>query len=51
MTQHAPPVDFGSRLFTNLKADISSEGTGRRRAYTEIDDLLDNDIKLQNDQL
>ena len=43
----APPADFGARLFTSLKADMSSEETGcrRRRAYTEMDDLLADDIK------
>ena len=46
MPLHAPPADFGARLFSALKADISSEGTGRRRAYTEMDDLLADDIKL-----
>ena len=43
----APPADFGARLFSSLKADISSDeaGKGRRRAYTEMDDLLADDIK------
>lgn len=43
----APPADFGARLFAGLKADISSDETGgrRRRAYTEMDDLLADDIK------
>ena len=44
----APPADFGARLFSSLKADISSDETGkgrRRRAYTEMDDLLADDIK------
>jgi len=40
-------VDFGQRLFSGLKADISSDETGgrRRRAYTEMDDLLADDMK------
>lgn len=43
----APPVDFGSRLFTCLKEDMNPEEVGcrRRRAYTEMDDLLADDIK------
>ncbi len=43
----APHVDFGIRLFSSLKADISSDETGgrRRRAYTEMDDLLADDMK------
>ena len=43
----APPADFGARLFSSLKADISSDEKGgrRRRAYTEMDDLLADDIK------
>ena len=43
----APHVDFGIRLFSSLKADISSDETGgrRMRAYTEMDDLLADDIK------
>ena len=42
-----PHADFGARLFSALKADISSDETGgrRRRAYTEMDDLLAEDIK------
>ena len=46
-TQLAPPADFGSRLFMNLKDDMTSEEAGcrRRRAYTEMDDLLADDIK------
>ena len=46
-TNLAPPVDFGSRLFTCLKDDMESEEAGgrRRRAYTEMDDLLADDIK------
>ena len=49
---HAPPADFGARLFSSLKADVASasESQGRRRAYTEIDDLFANDIKNQNEQ-
>lgn len=43
----APPEDFGVRLFSSLRVDMSSEETGgrRRRAYTEIDDLLNDDLK------
>ena len=51
-----PPVDFGARLFSGLKADaamISSDEAGgirrRRRAYTEMDDLLADDLKQQQD--
>ena len=42
-----PNKDFGSKLFSSLQADISnSAGSGgRRRAYTDFDDLLANDIK------
>ena len=52
----APPADFGARLFSGLKADaamISSDEAGgirrRRRAYTEMDDLLADDLKQQQD--
>lgn len=43
----AVPADFGVKLFGSLKADISSDETGgrRRRAYTEMDDLLADDMK------
>ena len=48
-TNLAPPADFGSRLFTCLKDDMESAaeeaGGRRRRAYTEMDDLLADDIK------
>ena len=49
----APPADFGAKLFASLKADISSDETGgrRRRAYTEMDDLLADDLKQQGEQM
>ena len=42
-----PPADFGAKLFSGLGAEISSdENHGpRRRAYTEMDALLADDIK------
>ena len=42
-----PPADFGAKLFSGLAAEISSdENIGpRRRAYTDMDALLENDIK------
>lgn len=42
-----PPANFGAKLFSGLRADISSDENGgpRRRAYTEIDALLADDIK------
>lgn len=43
-----PPADFGAQLFSGLKADISSDEANmgrRRRAYTEMDALLADDIK------
>lgn len=41
-----PPKDFGAQLFAHLKGDSDEEQlTRRRRAFTEMDDLLDNDIR------
>lgn len=51
-TRKLPPTDFGAQLFANLKGDSSSseaaaeQFTRRRRAYTEMDDLLDDEIRL-----
>jgi hypothetical protein len=49
-----PPVDFGARLFAGLGDDIVISGSDpeesqvrpvrRRRAYTDINDLLVNDM-------
>ena len=51
-----PPVDFGARLFAGLGEDVMlglsgsdhddvrSPRRGRRRAYTDINDLLVNDM-------
>lgn len=48
-----PHADFGARLFSGLLAgdevDSPQKTIGvRRRAYTEIDDLLENDMELHN---
>ena len=42
-----PPADFGAKLFSGLAAEISSDDNigPRRRAYTDMDALLADDIK------
>lgn len=49
-----PPKDFGAQLFANLKGDSSESVNageqlpGRRRAFTEMDELLNNDMRSGN---
>lgn len=45
------PSNWG-KLIGSLKDDLSSDETAprRRRAYTEMDDLLNNDIMLGGDE-
>jgi hypothetical protein len=37
-----PPINFGARLFSGISADNKS--SLRRRALTDVDDLIENDI-------
>lgn len=41
-----PPADFGARLFGSLGPNQTSETqvSGRRRAFTEINELLASDV-------